>query len=159
MRCPRCSADNDRVVDSRTSVDLDTIRRRRECLKCGARFTTYERIERHLPRVVKRDGRREAFDRSKIERGLLSACQKRPVPSSAITRMIDEIVIELEHTPEAEVPAERIGNLIMARLRELDAVAYIRFASVYSAFGDVRQFIDAVKDIDIAKPKRSRRKV
>lgn len=148
MRCPCCGADSDRVIDSRSSVDGDTIRRRRECLRCAARFTTYERIERHLPRVVKRDGRREAFDRAKIERGLLSACQKRPIPSGAITRLIDEVVASLEHLNEAEVPAERIGTLIMDRLRGLDTVAYVRFASVYSAFDDVRQFIAVVKDID-----------
>ncbi len=156
MRCPRCGADNDRVIDSRSSVDGDTIRRRRECLKCAARFTTHERIERHLPRVVKRDGRREAFDRAKVERGLLSACQKRPIPSGALTRLIDEVVAELERLNEAEVPAERIGTLIMERLRGLDTVAYVRFASVYSAFDDVRQFIAAVKDVDGKNPRPKR---
>ncbi len=152
MRCPHCGVANSRVCDSRTSAE--SIRRRRECLTCGARFTTYERIERNLPRVVKRDGRREAFDRAKIERGLLSACQKRPVSSAAIQHVIDTVISELERRSEAEVRSEAIGGLIMAHLRELDAVAYIRFASVYLAFGDVRQFISAVKDIDIPKTRR-----
>lgn len=152
MRCPCCKADNDRVIDSRTNVEGDTIRRRRECLMCSARFTTYERIERNLPRVVKRDGRREAFDRSKIERGLLSACQKRPIPSADIKRLIDDLVSDLERLNEAEVPAERIGTMIMERLRKLDTVAYVRFASVYSAFDDVRQFIGVVESIHVSKP-------
>ncbi len=155
MRCPSCGMDNDRVIDSRASVDGATIRRRRECLLCSVRFTTYERIEYHLPRVVKRDGRREAFDRQKIERGLLSACQKRPISSAAIAHLIDEVVGELERRNEAEVPTADIGNRIMERLRALDTVAYIRFASVYSAFDDVNQFVAAVKDID---PKRTKKR-
>ena len=156
MRCPRCGADNDRVIDSRSSVEGDIIRRRRECLKCAARFTTYERIERHLPRVVKRDGSRESFDRAKIERGLISACRKRPIPSGALTRLIDEVVSELERRNEAEVPATQIGTLIMERLKGLDTVAYVRFASVYSAFDDVRQFIDVVKNIHEKHPRRGK---
>lgn len=151
MRCPCCKADNDRVIDSRTNVEGDTIRRRRECLMCSARFTTYERIERNLPRVVKRDGRREAFDRSKVERGLLSACQKRPIPSADLKRLIDDLVSDLERLNEPEVPAERIGIMIMERLRKLDTVAYVRFASVYSAFDDVRQFIGVVESIHAPK--------
>ncbi len=152
MRCPHCGVANSRVCDSRSSADA--IRRRRECMTCGARFTTYERVERNLPRVIKRDGRREAFDRAKIERGLLSACQKRQISSLALNQLIDEVVVTLERSSEAEVRSEYIGGLIMERLRDLDAVAYIRFASVYLAFGDVRQFISAVKDIDLSKPKR-----
>lgn len=151
MRCPCCKADNDRVIDSRTNVEGDTIRRRRECLMCSARFTTYERIERNLPRVVKRDGRREAFDRAKVERGLLSACQKRPIPSADLKRLIDDLVSDLERLNEPEVPAERIGTMIMERLRKLDTVAYVRFASVYSAFDDVRQFIGVVESIHAPK--------
>lgn len=158
MRCPCCKADNDRVIDSRTNVEGDTIRRRRECLMCSARFTTYERIERNLPRVVKRDGRREAFDRSKIERGLLSACQKRPIPSDDVKRLIDDLISDLERLNEAEVPAERIGTMIMERLRALDTVAYVRFASVYSAFDDVRQFIGVVEAIHPSKPSNRRRR-
>ncbi len=152
MHCPYCGVVNSRVCDSRATADA--IRRRRECMTCGARFTTYERIEHQLPRVIKRDGRREAFDRAKIERGLLSACQKRPVASAAIDRLIDEVVLELERSSDVEVRSEYIGGLIMSRLRNLDAVAYIRFASVYLAFGDVHQFISAVKDIDLSKTKR-----
>jgi len=156
MRCPKCKADNDRVVDSRESVDALTVRRRRECLTCGARFTTYERLECHLPRVIKRDGRREAFDRSKIERGLLSACQKRPIPSETLASLINEVISELERLNEEEVGTERIGQLIMERLRQLDAVAYVRFASVYLAFDDVRQFIASVNEINAKKRKAGR---
>ncbi len=157
MQCPRCGANNDRVTDSRTSVDACIIRRRRECLICGARFTTYERIERHMPRVIKRDGRREAFERAKIERGLQSACQKRPIPSEALNQLIDSVSAELERTTEAEVQSERIGQMVMERLAKLDTVAYVRFASVYSAFDDVRQFIDAVKDVGVATAPQSPR--
>ncbi len=147
MRCPKCGKDNDCVIDSRANLDRTATRRRRECLICGARYTTYEYIEHKLPRVIKRDGCRELFDRSKMERGLLSACQKRKIPSTAITRLIDEVIFELEHANEAEVSTELIGKLIMERLRELDAVAYVRFASVYSAFDDVQQFMAAVNDV------------
>lgn len=148
MRCPRCGKDNDRVIDSRANTDRSATRRRRECLLCGARFTTYEHIERHIPRVIKRDGCRELFDRSKMERGLLSACQKRRISSSAINQLIDDVMFELEHTNAAEVPSELIGKLIMERLRALDAVAYIRFASVYSAFDNVQQFLTAVNELE-----------
>ncbi len=147
MQCPRCHADNDKVIDSRTNRDAGVIRRRRECLICGARFTTYERVERQLPRVIKRDGRREAFDRGKIERGLQSACQKRPLSSGALTLLVDEISAELERAAEIEVSSERIGKMVMERLVKLDTVAYVRFASVYSAFNDVRQFIEIVRAI------------
>lgn len=161
MRCPKCGKDNNRVIDSRSNVERTATRRRRECLICGARYTTYEYVEHILPRVIKRDGCRELFDRSKMERGLLSACQKRKIPSSAITRLIDEVIFELEHTNAAEVPTELIGKLIMERLRKLDAVAYVRFASVYSAFDDVQQFMAAVNDVgagEAAPSPRSRRK-
>lgn len=160
MRCPKCGAYNDKVLDSRATPtpDSDTIRRRRECLKCSYRFTTYERIEYHLPRVIKRDGSREDFDRGKIERGLSYACRKRPIPSEKLNQLINSILVELEHSSALEVSSERIGNLIMARLRELDTVAYVRFASVYLAFTDVSQFIAAVKDVggDTIPPKKKR---
>ncbi len=151
MRCPQCSANCDRVVDSRSTPENDVIRRRRLCLKCGARFTTYEQIERKLPRVVKRDGRREDFDRAKIERGLLAACQKRPIPSETIARLIDSVLAEVERQGSTEIPTEHVGAFIMERLRALDTIAYIRFASVYSAFDDVQQFIEAIKDIRPAR--------
>lgn len=160
MRCPKCGKDNNRVIDSRSNTDRTATRRRRECLICGARYTTYEYVEHILPRVIKRDGCRELFDRSKMERGLLSACQKRKIPSSEITRLIDEVIFELEHTNAAEVPTELIGKLIMERLRKLDAVAYVRFASVYSAFDDVQQFMAAVNDVglDAKSEERPRRR-
>ena len=110
-----------------------------------------------MPRVIKRDGRREAFERAKIERGLQSACQKRPIPSEALNRLIDSVSAELERTTEAEVQSERIGQMVMERLAKLDTVAYVRFASVYSAFDDVRQFIDAVKDVGVATAPQSPR--
>ncbi|MBR4317625.1 MAG: transcriptional repressor NrdR [Kiritimatiellae bacterium] len=160
MRCPCCGNDNDRVVDSRATDDRSATRRRRECLICGARYTTYEHIERHMPRVIKRDGCRELFDRTKMERGLLSACQKRKIPSQAINQLIDDVIFELERSNAEEVPTELIGKLIMERLRTLDAVAYVRFASVYSAFDDVQQFMAAVNDIGLppatTKPGRKR---
>lgn len=147
MRCPRCHGDNDRVVDSRSSLDAQSVRRRRECLLCGARFTTHERIEHVLPRVIKRSGGVEPFDRAKIERGILSACQKRHIPSQSIDLLIDDVMSELERLGAREVESSFIGQLIMERLRTLDTVAYVRFASVYAAFDDVQQFIDTVKSI------------
>ena len=160
MRCPCCGKDNDRVVDSRSNADRSATRRRRECLICGARYTTYEHVERHIPRVIKRDGCREIFDRSKMERGLLSACQKRRIPSNTINELIDDVIFELERTNAAEVSTELIGKLIMERLRKLDAVAYVRFASVYSAFDDVQQFMAAVNDVDNGEtaPSKARRR-
>lgn len=154
MRCPKCRKDNDRVVDSRTAPDGGAIRRRRECLLCGARFTTYERIEHVLPRVQKRSGGVEPFDRTKIERGILSACQKRNIPSVDIDNLIDDVLMTLEQTKGAEVESSYIGQLIMDRLRTLDSVAYVRFASVYAAFDDVQQFIDTVNAM--APKKKSR---
>ncbi|MEG1480283.1 MAG: transcriptional regulator NrdR [Kiritimatiellia bacterium] len=147
MYCPRCGKNSDRVIDSRETVEGSVVRRRRECSTCGLRFTTYERIEHRLPRVVKRDGRREDFDREKIARGLCSACQKRSVKSEAIETLIDEVIAELERCNDTEVTTERIGTLIMERLRKLDNVAYVRFASVYWAFDDPRQFVAAVKEL------------
>ena len=153
MKCPVCGVDNDCVLDSRLTIEGDAIRRRRKCLECGARYTTHERIELTLPRVIKRDGRREDFDRAKIERGLHSACQKRKIPSKDLTALVDRIVHDLEHMSVPEVHSEAIGELIMKYLRDLDTVAYVRFASVYSAFDDVQQFIEAVRDV-AAKPMR-----
>ena len=158
MKCPHCGADCDKVTDSRTSQDASFIRRRRKCLKCGTRFTTYERVELHLPLVVKKDGSREAFDRRKIERGLLSACQKRKISSDKLSGLIDSVVTELERDTIEEVPSEHIGELIMERLRGLDDVAYVRFASVYSAFDDVRQFLAAVRDVAPVRKRPARTK-
>lgn len=159
MHCPKCGADNDQVVDTRATHGGDTIRRRRKCLACGFRYTTYERLERHLPRVVKRDGRTEAFDREKLMRGLSIACQKRPIPGNAIDRLIDDVMDEIEMSGAAEVTSAKIGSLVMERLRALDPVAYVRFASVYSAFDELSQFIDLIRTITPAPlPKRRSRR-
>ncbi len=144
VRCPFCGKDKDRVVDSRASGDA--IRRRRECQVCGRRFTTYERAET-APRlrVVKKDGSREAYDRDKIRQGLMRALHKRPVPTERIDQILQEIEDELTARFELEIPSQAIGDLVMARLRETDQVAYVRFASVYRDFKDVSQFVKEVE--------------
>ena len=134
MRCPFCSATEDKVVDTRPSDNDQIIRRRRECVGCGRRFTTYERVEEVLPLVIKKDGRREPFDAAKLMAGLKKACEKRPVPIEALERQIDAIERSLVELGEKEVPSTKIGDAVLARLRELDEVAYLRFASVYLSF-------------------------
>lgn len=145
MRCPRCGHLEDKVTDSRTARDGDAIRRRRMCVKCGHRFTTYEEVIRARLRVVKRDARREDLDRTKLLNGVQRACEKRPVGAEQMEAMIDAILVELESEYEREVPSEVIGEKIMARLEELDEVAYVRFASVYRRFKDVNQFLSAIE--------------
>jgi transcriptional repressor NrdR len=140
MRCPYCRHSKSRVVDKRNHEELDTIRRRRECLACGRRFSTYERIELRGFSVIKKDGRREAFDRAKILGGVLKACEKRPIPREEIDRCVNGVEAELWSHGEKEVPAAAIGELVMERLRGLDKVAYIRFASVYREFRDLKSF-------------------
>ena len=141
MRCPFCGTREDRVVDSRESREGDVIRRRRECVDCGRRFTSYEKIE-HLPfQVVKRDQRREPYDRGKLMRGLQVACRKRPVPQGELERIADSIEAAMQEAGEREIETELIGRLVMERLRELDPVAYVRFASVYRRFEDVDAFV------------------
>ncbi len=140
MKCPFCGFAQDKVVDSRESKEADSIRRRRECEKCGKRFTTYERIDEIPYMVVKKDGRREKFDRQKVLSGLLHACEKRPVPTAKLQKTVDEVEAFVVDSPERERTTVEIGEKIMARLRELDTVAYIRFASVYRDFKDVREF-------------------
>ncbi len=147
MRCPRCGELEDRVVDSRQREDGSQIRRRRECLECGARFTTYERVELVLPMVVKRDGRREPFSRDKILRGLRMACQKRPVSTDTLTRVVDQVELQLASTSEREVGADVIGGLLMAQLQDLDGVAWLRFASVYHSFDTIHEFLAAADDV------------
>ncbi len=147
MRCPVCGSTKDQVLNTREPEDASFVRRRRKCRECGARFTTYERIEQSRLLVVKRDGRREDFDRSKIERGLRSACQKRPIKSDDITRLINEVIVALDKPNTSEVTSEQIGELIMTRLRNIDTVAYLRFASVYWAFEEPHQFVDEVKKL------------
>jgi transcriptional repressor NrdR len=141
MRCPFCGQVEDRVVDSRETQDAQATRRRRECLACGRRFTTYERIEEVLPAVVKKDGRREPFDRAKILHGLERACQKRPVSAEQIEAIVAAVERQVQEAGEKEVPSRVVGEALMARLRELDPVAYVRFASVYRSFEDVGDFM------------------
>jgi transcriptional repressor NrdR len=145
MRCPFCSAAEDRVVDTRPSDNDQAIRRRRECGTCARRFTTYERIELELPMIVKKDGRREAYDRNKVLSGLKKACEKRPVPTEGIDQAADKIERQLQDLGEKEVPSSKIGDAVMAALRELDDVAYLRFASVYLSVRDVEELMREVQ--------------
>ena len=145
MKCPQCSFEEDKVVDSRTTKEGEAIRRRRECLKCGHRFTTYEYIERVPMMVVKKDGRREEYSREKLLGGLLKACEKRPVSREQIERVIDDIETVLFGKFRNEVKSAEIGNLVVDRLQSLDEVAYVRFASVYRQFKDINQFMNEVK--------------
>lgn len=141
MKCPFCSLLENRVIDSRLSRDQNVIRRRRECLGCGKRFTTYERIEEVLPLVIKRDGRREPFDRSKIIAGMKRACEKRPISINTIERAVEKIEQSFQDKGEKEIPSEKIGERVMAELHEMDEVAYVRFASVYRHFKDATDFM------------------
>ncbi len=146
MRCPFCGKMEDRVIDSRVSREGEVIRRRRECVACGRRFTTYERVEESLPLVVKKDGRRETFDRSKILTGLKKACEKRPVSADTLERIVDRIEARLQEEGRKEVPSREIGEAVMAELQTLDAVAYVRFASVYREFRGVDEFVEALRE-------------
>lgn len=147
MRCPFCAAIEDKVVDTRPSDNEQVIRRRRECSSCGRRFTTYERVDEILPMVVKKDGRREPFDRAKVLNGLKKACSKRAVSLETIERAVDRIERELQDAAEKEIPSSRIGDAVMATLRNLDDVAYVRFASVYRSFRDVVELMDELKSL------------
>ena len=147
MMCPFCGHKEDRVIDSRESKEGDLIRRRRECLKCNRRFTTYERSDEVPFMVVKRDGRREKFDRQKILEGLLKACEKRPVPIAKLAGLVDEVETRLAENPERELSTREIGELLMTRLKALDKIAYVRFASVYRDFQDVEAFLVELKDL------------
>jgi transcriptional repressor NrdR len=141
MRCPFCGNFEDRVVDSRESREGEVIRRRRECTRCERRFTSYEKIEMPSFQVVKRDQRREAYDRNKLMRGLQIACRKRPVPQADLERIADSIESEMQDSGEREISSQRLGTMVMDRLRDLDPVAYVRFASVYRRFEDVDAFV------------------
>ncbi|MEI6970712.1 MAG: transcriptional regulator NrdR [bacterium] len=147
MRCPRCSHIDDRVLDSRSARMGDTIRRRRMCLGCGHRFTTYEEVVRTKLRVVKRDGRHEELDRNKLAGGIERACEKRPISTEQIDNIVQGIIADLENDYEREVPSKTIGMKVMDRLEKLDEVAYIRFASVYKRFKDVTQFVKTVDEL------------
>jgi transcriptional repressor NrdR len=147
VKCPYCSHLDDKVVDSREGKAGDLIRRRRECLKCGKRFTTYERIDEIPYMVIKKDGRREKFDRHKILQGLLRACEKRPVPTAKLEALVDEAEKFVNEAKDREKTTSEIGELLMARLRKLDKVAYVRFASVYLDFKDVKEFMAELKSL------------
>ncbi len=147
MKCPFCSYQEDKVVDSRTSKNGLAIRRRRECLQCGKRFTTYEQVEDTLPVVVKKDNRREPFDRFKIVAGMRKACEKRPVSTETIEQAVDEIEKVIQNRMEKEIPSTEIGEQVMRKLADLDEVAYVRFASVYRQFKDINAFLEEVKHI------------
>jgi transcriptional repressor NrdR len=145
MRCPKCGSQDDKVIDSRSSGDGVQIRRRRECLKCSTRFTTYEEIHREHLRIQKRNGQYEAFNRAKLIAGIQKACEKRPISSEQIESVADSAVSELEGEFGRDVPSQKLGEAVMQRLRHLDAVAYVRFVSVYRQFDDVDQFIEEIK--------------
>ena len=148
MRCPRCKHPEDKVTDSRSSREDTVIRRRRECLKCGFRYTTYEKIEQEDLLVIKADGRREAFSRDKLRSGIVKACQKRPVSSDQIENEVEAIIQELYIRGGNEIAASELGEIVMERLKKLDPVAYIRFASVYRRFREVSDFVSAAKNFD-----------
>jgi transcriptional repressor NrdR len=151
MRCPKCGCQDDKVVDSRASREGATIRRRRECEKCGHRFTTYEEVEREGLMVLKRDNRREEFSREKLLAGIKKACQKRPVSPKAMEDLVDHIVAVVTDKYESEVPGEAIGKMVMEGLRAMDDVAYVRFASVYRRFQEATDFVHEVKKLEAAK--------
>lgn len=146
MRCPRCTSDKSAVVDSRG--DDDSIRRRRECQGCGFRFTTFERVELSLPMVIKKDGRREPFEREKVKAGLVRACEKRPVSVDEIDKTVEAIELRIAELCVKEVPSIKIGDFLMDALRGLDQIAYVRFASVYREFSDVSQFVDTLQSLE-----------
>ena len=149
MRCPFCSSENDKVIDSRSSKDGEAVRRRRQCLRCSQRFTTYEYIENVSLTIIKNDQRREPYDRQKLMQGIVAACKKRPVSIKKIESIVDKIGNQLEKLGKTEVPSSKIGRMVMAELYELDEVAYVRFASVYRKFKDVSDFISEVKEFEL----------
>ena len=147
MKCPFCGHDNTRVIDSRPAEENNSIRRRRMCDECDKRFTTYEKVETIPVIIVKKDNSRETYDRSKIEAGVLSACHKRPISASQITQLVDEVETEIFNLEEKEIPSQVVGELVMNKLKNLEAVAYVRFASVYREFKDVNTFLDELKKV------------
>jgi transcriptional repressor NrdR len=159
MRCPFCKGADSKVLDSRESMEGAVIRRRRECLECRKRFTTYERVEELAPLVVKKDGRREPFDREKLLAGLQKAVEKRPVSMDQLEALVAEVEVRLQERGENEVPSSAIGEEVMRKLRALDQVAYVRFASVYRSFRDIEEFMDELKGLlDDHAPEAGRRK-
>jgi len=154
MKCPFCGFADTKVIDSRLGKEGNNIRRRRECAECERRFTTYERVEDTLPLVVKKDGRRESFDRLKVIAGMQRACEKRPVSISTIEKAVDRIELSLQESGEKEVDASRIGTAVMEALHAIDEVAYVRFASVYRQFKDINEFMAELKDLLAQDEKR-----
>lgn len=148
MKCPYCKKDNDRVVDSRSSEDGLAIRRRRECLECGRRYTSYERIDENPVKVIKKDGRRVPFDRAKLRSGIAKACEKRPVGEDEITKVVEGIEAAALKSFEREIPTEFLGEQVMVALRKIDQVAYVRFASVYREFKDVTEFENVLNELN-----------
>ncbi len=151
MKCPFCDSVESKVLDSRVNKEMDTIRRRRECLKCGKRFSTAERLEEGLPLVIKKDGRREIFDRIKILNGLKKACEKRPISITNIEKIVSRIEYHLLEGGERETKGAEIGEMVMEELRKLDEVAYVRFASVYRQFRDINEFMSELKGLLLKK--------
>ncbi len=147
MKCPFCSSLDSKVIDSRTTKDGTAIRRRRECLKCSERFTTYERIEEFQPLVVKKDGRREPFDRRKVIAGIRKACEKRPIGADMIEEFVSNLEKNIQEKGERELPSKYIGERIMEQLRQWDDVAYVRFASVYKQFKDLQEFMEQLQEL------------
>jgi len=146
MKCPFCQNPDSKVIDSRVGKDGAMIRRRRECESCQKRFTTYERIEEMVPFIIKKDGRREPYDRAKIISGFQKACEKRPISVETIEKMVNDLEARLIESGESEVHSSRVGEMVMESLRELDDVAYVRFASVYRSFKDIGEFVDLIRD-------------
>lgn len=159
MKCPACGTIDDRVIDSRLGKDNTVIRRRRQCLRCKKRFTTYEKIEETLPYVIKKDGRREAFDRRKIVEGMRRACEKRPISIDRIEAVADSIEQELMERSEKEISVAYIGERVMEELQRMDDVAYVRFASVYRSFRDIEEFVREIKELYELKEAREQRGV
>ena len=157
MRCPFCDYEDSKVIDSRPSEEGRAIRRRRECEKCGKRFTTYEKVEASIIMVIKKDGSREAFDRTKLTNSIVKACDKRSVSASDIDRVVDEIERGLNNMMEKEVSSSFIGELVMDKLKELDEVAYVRFASVYRQFTDVNTFIQEIEELVGRRKKQTKK--
>jgi transcriptional repressor NrdR len=147
MKCPFCAFADSKVVDSRPDKEGSTIRRRRECESCGKRFTTHERVEEILPLVIKKDGRREPFDRMKLVAGVMKACEKRPVSVETIERLIDRLEIQMQESGEKEIPSKSLGEWVMTELHAIDQVAYVRFASVYRSFKDITEFMSELQEL------------
>ena len=154
MKCPYCENEDSKVIDSRHTEDGRAIRRRRECEKCGRRFTTYEKIEEMILMVIKKDGSRQAFDRNKLLNGIIRACEKRPVSIAEMEKIVDDIERGLNNTMEKEVDSKLIGELVREKLKDIDEVAYVRFASVYRQFTDVNTFVKEVESLLDTKRKR-----